>query len=79
MMPMTTHEQLEELFRTVFGDDDLTLTDETTAQDIDAWDSVASINLMFAIESEFNMQFDSHGLNGFRNIGELKRYIESNI
>jgi acyl carrier protein len=75
---MTLHERLEEVFQTVFNDDDLSLTDATTAADVDGWDSVAHINLMFAIESEFGMQFRGNQLAEFGNIGELKSFLMQN-
>jgi acyl carrier protein len=74
---MTLHERLEELFRGVFDDDDLTLTDETTADDISGWDSVAHINLMFSIERVFGVQFTGNELAEFKNIGELKEFLAS--
>ncbi len=72
---MTLHEKLEELFRTAFLDDELVLSDETTASDIPGWDSVAHINLMFAIEQEFGVQFAGNQLAELRNIGELKSFL----
>lgn len=72
---MILHEQLEELFREVFGDDRLVLTDETVAADIPAWDSFSHINLMFAIEQRFGFQFAGNELAEFKNVGELKEYI----
>ena len=49
------HEQLENIFRTVFNDDTITLTDKTTAADIEGWDSVATISLMFGVEQTFDV------------------------
>jgi acyl carrier protein len=72
---MDCHEQLVELFREVFQDDDLVLTDETTARDIPGWDSVAHINLMFSIEQSFGVRFNGNELAEFKNIGELKRFL----
>jgi len=72
---MDCHEQLVEVFREVFHDDDLVLTDETTARDIPAWDSVAHINLMFSIEQAFGVMFNGNELAEFKNIGELKRFL----
>jgi acyl carrier protein len=72
---MTLHERLEELFREVFNDDELVLTDETTAADISGWDSVAHINLMFSIEQTFGVQFTGNQLAEFKSIGELKKFL----
>jgi acyl carrier protein len=73
--PVTLHERLESIFRNVFNDDDLSLADSTTASDVEGWDSVAHINLMFSIENEFGVQFAGNELAEFTNIGELKRSL----
>jgi acyl carrier protein len=72
---LTLHDRLEEVFQTVFGDDGISLSDETTAADIPAWDSVATINLMFSIERAFGVQFNGSEFTEFRNVGDLKRYL----
>ena len=42
-------EKLNEVFRDVFEDDDITVEDATTAADVDGWDSLEHINLINAI------------------------------
>ena len=76
---MTLHERLEEIFRTVLNDDQLALSDDTCAADVEGWDSVAHINLMFSIESEFGIQFAGNELAEFKNVGELKQYLEARV
>ena len=73
---MTLHERLEEIFATVFPAEEVTLSDETSARDLPSWDSVAHINLMFAIEQAFGVQFAGNELAEFRNVGELKTWLE---
>ena len=73
---MTLHERLEQLFHRVFDDETIALTDQTTAADLPDWDSLAHINLMFTIEQEFGVQFAGNQLAEFRNIGELKQFLE---
>lgn len=72
---MTVHERLEQLFQTVFNDDELTLRDDMTAADVPGWDSVAHINLMFSIEEVFGVQFAGNQLAEFKNVGELKQFL----
>lgn len=72
---MELHERLEEVFREVFDDDTLVLTDETTSHDIGGWDSVVHINLMFSIEQAFGVQFNGNELAELENIGELKQFL----
>lgn len=71
------HTRLEEIFRMVFNNDDLALSNSTTAADIADWDSVAHVNLMFSIEQAFGVQFAGNELAEMKNIGELKRYLAS--
>lgn len=73
---MTLHDRLQDIFRTVLGDETLTLRDETTAADVEGWDSVANINLMFSIESEFGVQFAGNAFAELADVGALKRYLE---
>jgi len=74
---MELHERLEGVFRQVFDDEQLTLTDETAARDIPKWDSLAHINLMFSIEQAFGVRFNGNELAELKNIGELKTYLAS--
>lgn len=72
---MSVEDRIQEVFRDVLDDDQLVLTDDTTARDVEAWDSLAHINLMFALESEFGIQFSDTQLTAFQNVGELRRYL----
>ena len=74
---MELHERLEEVFRQVFDNENMTLTDEMTAHDIGGWDSVAHINLMFGIEQAFGVRFSGNELAEMKNIGELKQFLAS--
>lgn len=73
------HHQLEDVFQSVFGEPALELRDDMTAADIDGWDSVAHINLMFAIEEQFGVRFAGNELAEFENIGALKQYLARRI
>jgi len=72
---MELHDRLEEVFRQVFDNETLGLTDEMTASDIEGWDSVAHINLMFGIEQAFGVRFKGNELSDMKNIGELKQFL----
>jgi acyl carrier protein len=50
---------LQEVFRRVFDDDDLVISDSMSADDIDGWDSMAHINLIIAIERQFKIRFSA--------------------
>ncbi|MBX6389006.1 MAG: acyl carrier protein [Frankia sp.] len=71
-----TNERLLRVFRDVFGDDGLVVTDQTTAADVPGWDSLAHINLMYAIENEFGIEIPDDRLGSFATVGELRAYVE---
>jgi acyl carrier protein len=72
---MDVHQRLERVFKDAFNDEALVLRDEMTSQDIPGWDSVHHINLMFAIESSFGVQFVGNELAELKNVGELKALL----
>lgn len=78
-MPAAIDDQLQEIARESFLDDDLVLTDDTTADDVPGWDSLAHVNFMYAIEEEFGVQFSEEQFTGFADIGALKRLLQAKL
>ena len=76
---MTLHESLERIFQMVFGDDELTLTDEMTMAEIEGWDSVAHVNLMFGIENELGVRFAGNEMAEIRSVGALKTFLAERL
>ena len=72
---MSIDDRLQQVFREVLDNDLLLLTDDTTAGDVEAWDSLAHINIMFALESEFGIQFPDEQLTSFQDVGQLRRFL----
>lgn len=64
-------QQLTPLFLDVLDLEALTLTEETTAKDIDEWDSLTHIQLVVAFEKHFNIRFTSTEIQSWKNIGEI--------
>lgn len=63
--------RLNEVFRDVFDDEEITVNDQTTADDIEDWDSIEHINLISAVEDEFKMCFTMGEVSGMKNVGEM--------
>lgn len=63
--------RLTEIFQDVFDDDSITLTEKTTADDIEAWDSLEHISLISAVEKAFKMRFTMKEVSGMKNVGEM--------
>lgn len=70
-------EKLNEVFCDIFDDDDITVTDATTADDIEGWDSLEHINLIAAVEQEFGMKFNMGQIVAMKNVGEMVDIIMS--
>ncbi len=64
-------ERLTEVFRDIFDDDSIVLTDATSAKDIEDWDSLEHINLIAAVEKAFKMRFTMREVSGMKNVGEM--------
>lgn len=69
-------EKLTEIFADVFDDDSITLTDATTADDIEEWDSLTHITLIAEVEDAFDMKFSMKDVLGMKNVGEMVDIIE---
>ena len=64
-------EKLDEVFQDVFGDEEIHVTEDTTAEDIEDWDSLEHINLVVAIENCFNIKFNMSEVTTMKNVGEM--------
>ena len=69
------YERLNEVFQDVFDDDSLTVNPNTTAADIEDWDSLSHITLMAAVEDEFRMKFSMKEVVEMKNVGEMVSLI----
>jgi len=76
---MTTMDELTQVFRQVFDDPTITLKPETTANDVEGWDSLSHVNLMMAVENRFNIRFSQKEVLSFKNVGDLARCVESKL
>lgn len=71
--------KLNEVFQDVFDDESITVTETTTADDIEEWDSLEHINLLAAVEQEFGMKFNMGQVVSMKNVGEMADIIISQI
>jgi len=67
--------RLQKIFRDAF-DQDVELKSDTTAQDVDGWDSFAHINLILAIELEFAIRFTTSNVERMHTVGDLVTFIQ---
>ncbi|MCR5221463.1 MAG: acyl carrier protein [Lachnospiraceae bacterium] len=64
-------EKVQEIFRDVFDDEELIISDKTNSDEIEDWDSLEHISLIVSMEKEFSMKFDIKEVNKLENVGEM--------
>jgi acyl carrier protein len=73
------YQRLNGIFGDVFDDDTLALQAETTADDVDGWDSLSHIRLVITVEKAFNVKFSAAEVGKLKNVGELVGLIRSKL
>ncbi len=63
--------KVQEVFREELEVEDLVLTDETTADDVEEWDSLSHVQLVVALEKAFGIKFTSREILSWDNVGDL--------
>ena len=72
-------ERLTVIFREVFEDEDIVLSEDQTAEDIETWDSLSHMMLIAAIEKEFGFKFKLKQLSLLVSVGGILSAIKSNL
>ncbi len=67
--------QLQEIFRDTLDEQEIVLNYDTTAEDVEGWDSLTHIHLVVSIEKHFKLRFTAKEIQGWKNIGELSEGI----
>ena len=67
--------KLNSIFRDVFDDETIVLSENTSAADIEDWDSLSHITLISAIEDEFGIRFEMKAVLKMKNVGEMADII----
>jgi acyl carrier protein len=70
-------ERLNQVFQDVFDDDELHITRQTTAKDVEGWDSLMHVTLIVNAEKAFKIKFSSSEVASLQNVGELLDLINA--
>jgi acyl carrier protein len=73
------YEHLQKIYCTILKKDKVILTDETTAADIDGWDSLTHMLLMDSVEKEFAIKFKLMEIMKFNNVGDMVTCIQKTL
>ena len=68
-------ENLSQIFRKVLKREDTTLTESTTARDVDGWDSLTNMLLISEVEKAFGVRFTFRDIVKLKDVGDLCRAI----
>lgn len=69
-------DRLNDVFRDVFEDETIHVTEMTTAAEIDGWDSLMHITLISAVEDAFDIKFKMKDIVGMKNVGDMVSILE---
>jgi len=72
-------QKLSIIFNNVLEHNNFTLNSNTTANDVDGWDSITHMMIINEIEQEYNFKFKLMDLMNLENVGDLIKVIESEI
>ncbi len=71
--------KLQDVMRDVFDEEEIVIEDNTTADDIDAWDSLTHVQLIVAVEKAFGLKFSTVEVMKLKNVGEFILLIEKKL
>ena len=70
-------ERVNDVFRDVFDDESLSVKLETTAADVEGWDSLMHVRLIIAIEKAFRVRFSSSEVASLKDVGDLIELLQT--
>ena len=73
----TVYAKLNVIFRDLFDDDSIVVTQQTTANDIEDWDSLEHITLIATVERTFKMKFKMGEISSMKNVGQMANIIQA--
>ncbi len=65
------YQDLTEIFNDVFMRDDMQLTPDLSAKDVDGWDSFKQIEIMVSVEERFGIKLNTREIDALKNVGDL--------
>ena len=71
--------KIQDIFRDILDDEEIVLSDASTAEDVEGWDSLTHIQLIVAIEKKFKIKFTSKEILSWKNVGELVDCLASKL
>jgi acyl carrier protein len=79
MTNIEIQQKLTEVFREVFDNPTLEISNLTTAKDVEGWDSIAHVNLIVAVEKAFGVTFTTKEVKSLENVGDFIELIAKRL
>ena len=74
--PTPTLTQVEQVIRDIVGDEEVSLALNTATSDVEGWDSLANVSIIFSLEEVFGVRLGDEVLAGFDTVGELVAMVD---
>ncbi len=71
--------RVNEIFKDAFDREDLRIGYETTAADVEGWDSLMQMNLIEMIEDDFDIRFSMEEVINMQNVGAMLDVIMTKL
>lgn len=72
-------EELQVIFREIFDEEDLVISRDTVAEDIEDWDSLTHMQLIIEIEKRYGIKFTTAEIKKAANVGEFIDIIKEKL
>ena len=72
-------EQVQSIFKDVLKNDDVVLTDDTTAQDVNGWDSLTHVTIISEMEKHFGLRFSLREMLSWKSVGKMLDTLEKKL
>ena len=76
---MAVIEELTKVFEEVFDQKGLQISPETTANDIEGWDSMSHVTMLMAVEEHFGIEFKPYEIANLVNVGALISLVDKKL
>ena len=76
---MNTNQRLEKVIRDTFDNQNITINEKMTANDVEEWDSLSHIELIINIETEFKLKLSVNDIINLKNVGDMISMIDTKI
>jgi acyl carrier protein len=76
---MSVYEQVRTLAADILQVAPEQITEASTPERIESWDSVQHLNLVLALETQFNVEFEPEEIEQMKSIGNIASLVETKL